>query len=213
MRLVFTGKDGVDDRAAPHAASGVITSAALVMTQDIRWQQDHIRGDQMNVIRNIVFAASAVALTVVLGGAVPAGASPATAPNSPVIYTGRAYQAEPARINFDIKYNGLNWDGYVAVQEPKDGGWAVWNPERGYAHGPIESINYNASKSNTGNVTIGDPKKVAGVTYFTEMQLTVVLPSTGFFPSVTLTVSMDCGYGAHPAVCISDGAAKGQANE
>ncbi len=170
-------------------------------------------GDKMNDIRNIIIAASAVALTLALGGAVPAGASTAKVPSSPVIYTGRAYQAEPAKIDFDIKYNGLNWDGYVTVQDPKDGGWAVWNTGRGYAHGPLSSINYNASKSNTGNVTLGHPKTVAGVTYFTEMQLTVNLPSTGFFPPVTLTVSMNCGYGAHPAVCISDGAAKGQATE
>jgi hypothetical protein len=167
----------------------------------------------MNVIRRIIIAASAVALTLALGGAAPAGASTATVPTSPVIYTGRAYQAEPARIDFDIKHNGLNWDGYVTVREPKDGGWKVWNPDRGYASGPILSVNYNSSKSNTGNVILGDPKTVAGVTYFTKMQLTVDLPSTGFFPPVILTVSMNCGYDAHPADCISDGAAKGQATE
>ncbi len=166
----------------------------------------------MNVIQRIIVAASAVAFTLALG-AVPAGASAAKAPTSPVIYTGHGYQAEPARINFEIKYNGLDWNGYIAVREPTDGGWAVWNPDRGYATGPYFSINYNASKSNTGNITLGDPKTVDGVAYFTKMQLTVDLPSTGFFPPVILTISMNCGYDAHPAPCTSDGAAKGQASE
>lgn len=164
----------------------------------------------MNVIRRIVITASAVTLTLALGGAVPADASTATVPTSPVIYTGRTYLVEPARINFDIKHNGRNWDGYVAVRKPKDGGWAVWNPDRGYAEGPLFSVNYNSSKSNTGNLTLSGPKTVAGVTYFTKMVLTVHLPSAGFFPSVILTVSMNCGYGAHPMGCISHGAAKGQ---
>ncbi len=173
-------------------------------------------------IQRIVIAVSAVALTLALGGAVPAGAAAAKVPTSPVIYTGRGYAAEPSMIDFEIKYNGLTWDGYVTVKDPTDGGWSVWNPDRGYATGPyLNVINDDASKSNTGsitpggtgNITLGGPKTVAGVTYFTKMQLTVDLPSPGFFPPVILTITMNCGYDHHPAGCNSDGAAKGQATE